>query len=165
MKKQVFLKNQVDYIMKAKVNLKNILYYAQGNLRYKLFYSKFAFLIRKHIREQIEIRIKSMDPICYSNGECKECGCETTHLQMCNKACDKSCYPVMLSKEDWGKIKDNGLVWGESNRKTLWGIQNNKFVLKHKIITQHKEYETFESIIDKLPKPKSNLKKSKIKLF
>ena len=110
--------NHQHYIMKkAKPTLKNIIAYIQGNLRYKLFYSNFAFLIRPHIREQIEVRINSMDPICYSNGECKMCGCQTTALQMANKACDKPCYPSMLSKKKWNWFKKvkyatvDGILW------------------------------------------------------
>ena len=116
--------------MKAKVNLKNVLYYMQGNLRYKLFYSKFAFLIRKHIKEQIEMRIKSMDPICYGNGECKICGCQTTHLQMCDKACDKPCYPGMLSKKDWEFLKNIGIYFERSSN-IIWSInkETNKFIV------------------------------------
>ena len=91
---------------KAKPTLKNIIAYIQGNLRYRLFYSNFAFLIRLHIREQIQVRINSMDPICYGNGECKICGCQTTHLQMANKACDKPCYPEMLSRKNWKFLKE-----------------------------------------------------------
>ena len=91
---------------KAKPTFKNIIAYIQGNLRYRLFYSNFAFLIRPHIREQIEVRINSMDQECYNAGECKICGCQTTHLQMADKACDKPCYPSMMSKKQWNFFKD-----------------------------------------------------------
>lgn len=88
--------------MKAKISLSNILAYLQGNYRYKLFYSeKFGWLMRKRIREQIEYRINSMDKECYNAGECKLCGCQTTALQMANKACDKPCYPEMIGARDW----------------------------------------------------------------
>ena len=110
---------------KAKPTLKNIIAYIQGNLRYKLFYSNFAFLIRPHIREQIEVRINSMDPICYGNGECKICGCQTTHLQMANKACDKPCYPKIFSKEDWKFLKE-GCLYLED--KILWKLENNNII-------------------------------------
>lgn len=85
--------------------LNNILNYIQGNVRYQLYYSKFAFLIPIHIREQIDARINSMDKQCYLEGQCKMCGCSTTALQMCDKACDKPCYPPMLNKQAWGKFK------------------------------------------------------------
>ena len=76
-------------------------YYLQGNYRYKLYYSKLRFLLRKHIREQIKFRIRIMDKECYDNGECKMCGCKTTALQMANKACDKPCYPPMMNSKEW----------------------------------------------------------------
>lgn len=114
--------------MKAKVNLKNMFYYMQGNLRYKLFYSKFAFLLNKHIREQIEVRIKSMDKQCYMDGQCKICGCETTALQMANKACDKPCYPSMLSRNKWGSLKKGCFVY-DRNTNMIWGFKNNKFYI------------------------------------
>lgn len=78
----------------------DVWYYVQGNIRYILWYSNFKFLIRKHIRLQIAIRIKSMNRECHISGACIKCGCKTTHLQMCNKACDGDCYPKMLSKKD-----------------------------------------------------------------
>ena len=111
---------------KAKPTLENIIAYIQGNLRYKLFYSNFAFLIRPHIREQIEARINSMDPICYGNGECKICGCQTTALQMANKACDKPCYPEMLSKKNWKFLKE-GLFYPDGKR--WWKLKYNKFII------------------------------------
>lgn len=113
---------------KAKPTLKNIIAYIQGNLRYRLFYSNFAFLIRPHIREQIEVRINSMDPICYGNGECKICGCQTTALQMANKACDKPCYPEMLSRKNWKFLKE-GLFYPDGKR--WWKLKYNKFIIDY----------------------------------
>jgi len=75
--------------------------YLIGNYRYILFYSPLKFLIRKHIREQIAYRINSMDILCYTKGSCIACGCTTTELQMCNRACDKDCYPAMVDKKTW----------------------------------------------------------------
>lgn len=104
--------------MKAKINLENIWAYLTGKYRYALYYtSNFQWLIRTHIREQIDARIKSMDQDCYNEGQCKMCGCETTALQMADKACDKPCYPKMANKRWWTLYKrnrlilDNGLVW------------------------------------------------------
>ena len=109
-------------------NPENIIAYFQGNLRYKLFYSNFAFLIRPHIREQIEARIRSMDQECYNAGECKLCGCQTTALQMADKACDKPCYPSMLSRNKWWLLKrTKGLtIKGE-----YWTYRQSKFKLEN----------------------------------
>ena len=141
---------------KAKPTLKNIIAYIQGNLRYKLFYSNFAFLIRPHIREQIEVRINSMDQECYNAGECKLCGCQTTALQMANKACDKPCYPSMLSKEQWYVINKNYPVYDEETR-LWWSLFNNKFISS--------AYKSYEHMIDSQPKPNSKLEESNIELF
>ena len=139
---------------KAKPTLKNIIAYIQGNLRYKFFYSNFAFLIRPHIREQIEVRINSMDPICYGNGECKICGCQTTALQMANKACDKPCYPSMLSKEQWYVINKNCPVYDEET-KFWWSL----YLVKSKlnplgVLEFHKIYKNdyIDDDSDNLPK-------------
>ena len=139
---------------KAKPTLKNIIAYIQGNLRYKLYYSKFAFLIRPHIREQIEIRINSMDKQCYDEGQCKICGCQTTHLQMADKACDKPCYPNMLSKEQWYVINKNYPVYDEET-KFWWSL----YLLKSKlnplgVLKFHKIYKSdyIENDSDNLPK-------------
>lgn len=112
--------------MKAKVNLKNIISYLQGKIRYKLFYSNFAFLIPKHIREQIQYRINSMDLDCYTQGQCKLCGCQTTALQMANKACDKPCYPKMLNKNFWDKIKTGRKFGWEQPEEIYWTVDTNK---------------------------------------
>jgi hypothetical protein len=101
------------------IEIKDMYAYIQGNIRYELFYSKFRWLIPKHIEEQIMYRINSMDIDCYNNGSCKMCGCKTTALQMANKACDKPCYPIMLNKHRWNVTKgiqftlnkDTGIVW------------------------------------------------------
>lgn len=105
--------------MKSKFNLNNIIAYVQGWIRFYLYYHpRLKFLIRKHIREQIDFRIKYMDKECYENGSCKLCGCATTALQMANKSCDKPCYPPILDKDIWNNfingnypIYYNKLIW------------------------------------------------------
>ena len=91
---------------KTKISIRNIYYYIQGNVRYFCYYNKyFTFLIPKHILEQVRFRINNMDNQCYIQGSCKMCGCSTTALQMCNKACDKPCYPKMMNRSEWKKYK------------------------------------------------------------
>ena len=46
-----------------------------------------------------------MDTECYEQGSCKICHCDTTALQMANKACGKPCYPKMMNKADWLEFK------------------------------------------------------------
>lgn len=99
------------------MTLKNVRAYLQGNYRYRLYYSKFKFLIRKYIREQIDYRIGVMDLDCYKNGVCKMCGCMTTALQMANKRCDGDCYPPILNQIQWERymhfknVKADGIFW------------------------------------------------------
>lgn len=115
--------------MKTQVNLKNIKAYVQGKVRYRLFYSRFYPLIPKHIREQIEYRVNSMDLICYEEGQCRICGCETTALQMANKMCDKPCYPPMLNKENWKWLLAGGM-WFDKENKIIWRIDKDKLIFK-----------------------------------
>lgn len=99
-------------MMKGQISLIDIWHYILGNYRYRLYYSKDKNgviradkskhpLMRRHIWEQITYRIKWMDEICFNMGQCKICGCQTTHLQMANKSCDKPCYPAMMNKKMW----------------------------------------------------------------
>ena len=99
----------------------DIYYYIQGWTRYYLYY-KYSFLMRKHIKEQIQYRIISMDNTCFSNGNCKMCGCATTALQMCNKQCDKPCYPKILNRKKWNAVKKVGYY---SDGKRLWVVNTN----------------------------------------
>jgi len=115
--------------MKAQINLKNIKAYIQGNIRYQLYYSKFSFLIPKHIREQIQYRINSMDLDCYTTGQCKLCGCNTTALQMSNKECDKPCYPVMQNKSNWKWLKLGGM-WFDKKNNIIWNLNKDKLIFK-----------------------------------
>jgi hypothetical protein len=109
---------------KGNVKLIDVWYYIQGNVRYKLFYSKkFSFLIRRHIREQINFRIIVMRKECYDNGECVICGCATTALQMCDKACEGSCYFSMLSSDEWRLFKYFDRCYSDG---FMWKFKNNK---------------------------------------
>lgn len=110
------------------ITLKNIWAYIQGNIRYRLYYNKrLSWLIPSHIKEQIECRINSMDRECYLKGMCKLCGCQTTALQMANKACDKPCYPVMLPKDIWYFLKRGAIIYC-INTDRFWKLENNKFI-------------------------------------
>ena len=87
-------------------------YYVQGHIRYKLYY-QYSFLMRKHIKEQIAMRINMMNKECYSRGTCVKCGCKTTHLQMANKICEGDCYPRFFSKAEWKKLKCKNCFWDD----------------------------------------------------
>ena len=88
--------------LKPKRKLIDVWHYILGNYRYNIFYNrKLRWMMRNHIYEQIEYRIRWMDSQCYSDGACKLCGCATTALQMADKSCDKPCYPPMMDKDQW----------------------------------------------------------------
>lgn len=105
------MKNKILSLMKGEIRLIDVFYFIQGMIRYHIFYSRVkGLLIRKHIREQIEYRIAVMNPLCYDRGECIECGCATTALQMCNKVCEGNCYPFMMNKKEWRNKRFNILT-------------------------------------------------------
>lgn len=117
--------------MKAEVNKENVISYFVGNFRYKLYYSKyFKWLIRNHIKKQIEFRINVMDTKCYLKGSCKLCGCNTTALQMAKKSCDKPCYPPLVGKKVYKKMYEqheayyiNGNKWRVgSMKREIWSF-------------------------------------------
>lgn len=89
---------------------KDLWYYFQGWFRYHLYYNGLKCLIRKHIKEQIDMRIFSMNEECLNSGSCIKCGCSTTALQMCNKPCEGECYPKMLNWQDWNFMKHSGML-------------------------------------------------------
>ena len=94
--------------MKHKIKINDIFAYLIGKYRYKLFYNtKLLWLMRPHIFEQIQWRISVMNLDCYLQGSCIKCGCETTALQMANKACTGNCYPKMMNKKEWKKFQTN----------------------------------------------------------
>jgi hypothetical protein len=90
--------------LKFEYSIKDIIDFFRGNIRYWFYYHN-KFFIRKHILEQIEYRVSVMDRECYNSGSCKICGCNTIHLQMANKSCEGNCYPKMMNKKDWRKLK------------------------------------------------------------
>jgi hypothetical protein len=112
---------------------KDVWYYVQGNVRSFLYYN-FDWLLPKHIREQINFRINSMDRTCYAQGSCIMCGCETTALQMANKACDKPCYPHMMPRKYWNYFRDTSIVdlYDETREGIVWrlDLENKKFILR-----------------------------------
>lgn len=113
--------------VKSRITLKNIWFFNQGWFRYWLYYKGLKWLMRKRIREQITVRIASMNEECYNSGSCIKCGCSTTALQMCDKACEGNCYPSMLNKRQWRDISKKKIVFDNETQK-FWLIkENNKF--------------------------------------
>lgn len=104
--------------------INDVIAYIQGNIRYKLYYSKLCFLIPEYVREQIMARILSMNSKCFTQGSCIKCGCRTTHLQMANKACNGNCYPIMVDVYMWDYMKEGNITFIKGN---LWKLENDKF--------------------------------------
>lgn len=141
---------------------KKIFSYIQGWTRYPLYYegelhpitreplvksvlTKLPkpiknFILPLHIKQQIPIRIASSFD-CVLKGQCSICKCSTPALQMADKACDKPCYPAMLSKKDWEEFYGNGehtpIKWHLDMTTNLeWTIFDNKFVNKQDYISK-----------------------------
>ena len=134
------LKNNIIKIVKREEPLISIYYFFQGKIRYRLYYSKYKCLIRKHILEQIEYRIKIMNKECYSRGSCIKCGCETTALQMCNKPCKGLEYPPIVNRRTWKQyyhnhcvIRWNDMVWliTQKNQLAIFKETNIGYEQKH----------------------------------
>ena len=113
-------------IKKIWKNRKNIIPFFQGWYRYKIYYSSgpLRFLMRSHIRSQIDVRIESMDRECYNSGACKKCGCATTALQMANKSCEGFCYPSMMNKSQWEYAVKNTRIIKDSKSGVYWKLTN-----------------------------------------
>lgn len=134
-----------------KISGKDVIAFCQGNLRYLVYGTKFNFLIRWHIQEQINFRIEFMQKKCYDSGSCERCGCSTTALQMANKCCDKPCYPPMLNEEDWDKfisgkeifIKDH--LWQIILRQRKNGDSYGYLYLDTKLVHNRKLFNNVEA--------------------
>lgn len=113
-------------IKKIWKNRKNIIPFFQGWYRYKIYYSSgpLRFLMRSHIRSQIDVRIESMDRECYNSGACKKCGCATTALQMANKSCEGFCYPSMMNKSQWEYAVKNARILKDNKNGIYWKLTN-----------------------------------------
>ena len=94
-------------VSRKQINVRNVIAYAQGNVRYRLYYHPLLrHLIPSHIREQIEFRINSMNQECYNTGSCVKCGCSVPALQMANKPCEGCCYPKLVNRVTWKFFKE-----------------------------------------------------------
>ena len=53
-----------------------------------------------YLDEQFYYRITKMDGMCIKNGMCP-CQCEVPAKQWEDRACEKNCYPPMLTDKEW----------------------------------------------------------------
>lgn len=102
------LKHNLKLLAASKHPISDSLSYFEGHTRYSLYYSQSKLLhrlMRKHIRQQIKLRIHNMNPICYKEGACIHCGCETPYLQMSTPPCQGLEYPPLIpSPSNWSKF-------------------------------------------------------------
>ena len=120
-------KENIKELFRGSYTFEDIANYFIGMYRYKIYYTRFQnVLIRKHILEQIDFRIKYMDEQCLMEGSCKLCGCLTTALQMSNKACNKPCYPTMMNKVQWKKFFHKGKSFKDYKTGYIWNYKVNQ---------------------------------------
>lgn len=116
----------------SRYNLKNIYSYIVGNYRHFIYSREnLKWLLRNHIKEQFDLRIKSMNPECLEKGACISCGCKTPQLQMADKSCDYNCYPPLMRKSIWRNLKEGGSTKVGEN---LWVLnkRNGNFLILNK---------------------------------
>lgn len=113
------LKQKFKNLFQGMYSVKDVIEYYIAIYRNQYYNTKFQWLIRKHIREQIDYRISVMKKECYINGECTECGCETPALQMTNKPCKGNCYPSMMNRKNW-KAFNNYIYITDYKTKITW---------------------------------------------
>ena len=75
--------------------MKNIINYIIGTYRKRVYRSRFKFLIRKKIIDQVHSRLGAAREECINEGKCQECGCKTPDVFFAPKACPGGCYPKM----------------------------------------------------------------------
>ena len=124
-------------LIKFQYSFADIIDYFRGNIRYKLYYSKFNHMLPSHIKEQIDFRINiMMDKECYNRGSCKVCGCSTTNLQMANKPCEGHCYPQIVNEEVWfdfklgGQIKNDSYIWDNNRITNKFELSDKQFIIR-----------------------------------
>ena len=99
--------NRNKFEKPAKITLKNIGRYLQGNIR--LLKLKLGLYPKDyHRREQWNWRIKQVrlqSPICLEQGSCRVCGCDTEGLILSDPPCEGNCFPKMMTARDWENFK------------------------------------------------------------
>ena len=102
-----WLRNRKKYKNPKKLNLSNILNYAEAEVRH--WKSTSDFLKNpEHIDEQSIWRlsqIKEKSPECIQELRCVNCGCDINEKSFESKGCDEGCYPPMMNKAEWTAFK------------------------------------------------------------
>ena len=92
----------------AKITLRNILQYIEGNTR---LLGDMIHLLPHHEKEQVIYRSQICKAECLSVGYCIQCGCDLPGKFYVKKSCNLDRFPDMMSKTDWEKFKlDNQII-------------------------------------------------------
>ena len=128
MMKNLHLRLLLGSYIKSNHKTQDALNYFWSYYRYYIYYSNhFGWLMRKHIRQQVDFRIAVMNQTCYNQGSCIHCGCATTALQMSNRVCHGEEYPPMLKKEEW-------LLFRKGKTKVINNLTGTNWLM---VITKH----------------------------
>lgn len=95
---------------KAKVNLKNILKFVEGNTM--LLGDKLG-LLSAHRKEQVEYRASICYESCFkgNEGKCEECGCPVPEKWHVKESCNGGKkFPDLMSKDDWENFKSINII-------------------------------------------------------
>lgn len=102
-----WLKNRKNFKKPKKINLSNILNYAEAELRHWKATSKFmsnpAYIDEQSIWRLSQIKEKS--PECLQQLRCISCGCDIQEKSFEDNGCDEGCYPSMMDEKTWNKFK------------------------------------------------------------
>lgn len=107
MKLIAWLRDRKKFKNPKKINLSNILNYAEAEVRFWKSTAKFLNN-PKHIDEQSVWRlseVKDKSPDCIQQLRCINCGCTTTEKVFADQGCDEGCFPPMMNKEAWENFK------------------------------------------------------------
>ena len=107
MKLLYWLRNRKKFKKPKKINLSNILNYAEAEVRFWKSTSKFLDNPR-YIDEQSIWRlsqVKDKNPECIQELRCKNCGCITQEKVFADQGCEEGCYPKLMSAEIWEQYK------------------------------------------------------------
>ena len=126
---EVVLERRKKMIKLEEINPKNVWAFFSGYFRYHLHYRfplLYLLFIRRHIREQITYRINSTNKQCLEQGSCIHCGCAVTALQHASKTCGGICYPEMIGRRRWSKLKEKGMIAKYKAHGYNWEVDHSK---------------------------------------
>lgn len=92
----------------AKITLRNIWAVIQAKFRKIKAKAENSLELPGYLYEQIiwrRTQVQDVSPVCWDDGNCIICGCNTVEKTMEDRPCEGSCYPKMMSKEKWEEYK------------------------------------------------------------